>query len=125
MEQVGARHVPCPSGGFSNHRQMTNKEYLTKSLNGLNVSEDDMDIILLKAGIDGNADANVPACDKAVCNRMSVVLKGTLQNVSEGGYSVSWNMEAVKLFYNALCNELGLENVLVGRPKIRNRSDSW
>jgi hypothetical protein len=104
---------------------MTNKEYLTKSLNGLSISEDDIDIILLKSGLDAYADANIQNADKAVYNRMSVILKGTMQNVSEGGYSISWNMEAVKLFYNSLCNELGLENVLVGHPKVRNRSNLW
>lgn len=103
----------------------TNKQYLTKSLNGLNVSEDDIDVILLKSDLDGDAIVDVQACDKAVHKRMSVILKGTMQNVSEGGYSISWNMEAVKLFYAALCNELGLENVLVGRPKVRNRSNYW
>ena len=104
---------------------MTNKQYLTKSLNGLDVSDDDIAIIVLKAGLDCDAKVDFTACDQAVYNRMSIVLKGTTQNVSEGGYSVSWNMEAVKLYYNALCNELGLENVLVGRPKIRNKSNAW
>lgn len=104
---------------------MTNKQYLIKSLNGLNVSEDDIDIILLKAGLDGDGNVELTDCDKAVYNRMSIVLKGATQNVSEGGYSISWNIEAVKLYYNALCNELGVENVLVGRPKIRNRSNVW
>lgn len=104
---------------------MTNKEYLTKSLNGLNISEDDIDIILLKGGLDADDKADVKACDVAVYNRMSVILKGMLQNVSEGGYSISWNMEAVKLYYAALCNELGKENVLVARPKVRNRSNIW
>lgn len=104
---------------------MTNKQYLIKSLNGLNVSEDDIDIILLKAGLDGDGNVEITDCDKAVYNRMSIVLKGATQNVSEGGYSISWNIEAVKLYYNALCNELGVENVLVGRPKIRNRSNVW
>ena len=104
---------------------MTNKEYLTKLLTGLSVSEDDIDIIILKSGLDANVDADVQSADKAVYNRMSVVLKGATQNISEGGYSISWNMEAVKLFYNSLCNELGLENVLVGRPKVRNRSNFW
>ena len=102
---------------------MTNKQYLTKSLNGLNVSEDDIDIILLKGGLDGEATADVRSCDLAVYSRMSVVLKGATQNVSQGGYSVSWNMEGVKLFYGALCNELGLANAL--KPKVRNRSDYW
>jgi hypothetical protein len=104
---------------------MTNKEYLTKSLNGLDVSTDDIELILLKAGIDGDLDVDLSACDKAVYNRMSIVLKGMMQNISEGGYSISWNMDAVKLFYNALCNELGLENVLISRPKVRNRSNIW
>lgn len=104
---------------------MTNKEYLTKSLSGLNIAEDDIDIILLKGGIDGMADVDVNACDNACYNRMSVILKGMTQNVSEGGYSISWNIDAVKLYYNALCNELGKENVLFARPKIRNRSNIW
>ena len=98
---------------------------MTKSLNGLNVSEDDIEVILLKSGMNGEENVDVHACDIAVYKRMSVVVKGAAQNVSEGGYSVSWNMEAVKLFYAALCNELGVENVLVGRPKVRNRSNLW
>jgi hypothetical protein len=104
---------------------MTNKEYLTKSLNGLNVTEDDIDIILVKSGLDGGADVDINGCDNAAYKRFSIILKGTLQNVTEGGFSVSWNMDAVKMYYNSLCNELGKENVLVGRPKIRNRSNVW
>ena len=104
---------------------MTNKEYLTKSLNGLNVSEDDIDIILVKSGLVADDMVDVRACDMAVYNRMSVVLKGMSQNISEGGYSISWNIEAVKMYYSALCNELGKENVLVTRPKVRNRSNLW
>lgn len=104
---------------------MTNKEYLTKALNGLNVNEDDIDIILVKSGLVADDMVDVRACDMAVYNRMSVVLKGMSQNISEGGYSISWNIEAVKMYYSALCNELGKENVLVARPKVRNRSNFW
>lgn len=104
---------------------ITNKQYLLKSLNGLNLSDDDIDIILLKASLDGDASVDVQACDMAVYSRMSIILKGTMQNVSEGGYSISWNMEAVKLYYASLCNELGVENVLIGRPKVRDRSNYW
>lgn len=104
---------------------MTNKEYITKSLSGLNVSDDDIDIILAKANLNGSSVADVHACDMAIYNRMSVVVKSMTQNVTEGGYSISWNMDAVKMFYNALCNELGVENVLMSRPKVRNRSNLW
>lgn len=104
---------------------MTNKEYVTKTLNGLNISDDDIEIIMLKGSVDADAPADTNACDMAVYRRMSAVIKGMTQNVSEGGYSISWNMDAVKLFYAALCNELGVENVLVNRPKIRDRSNCW
>lgn len=104
---------------------MTNKEYITKSLNGLDVSDDDIEIIMLKGSVDADAPADAQTCDMAVYHRMSAVIKGMMQNVSEDGYSISWNMEAVKLYYAALCNELGVENVLVNRPKIRNRSNYW
>lgn len=104
---------------------MTNKQYLTKALSGLNISEDDIEIILLKAALNGEAEANMRECDIATYRRMSIILKGVMQNVSEGGYSVSWNIEAVKLYYAALCNELGFVNVLFTRPKIRNRSNLW
>ena len=104
---------------------MTNKQYLTKSLDGLNVSEDDIEVILLKSSIGGDEPADAHVCDMAVYKRMSVVMKGVAQNVSEGGYSVSWNMEAVKMFYAALCEELGVENVMVSNPKVRNRSYLW
>ena len=104
---------------------MTNKEYLIKSLNGTNLSDDDIEIIMLKGGIDADAPASAEQCDVAVYNRFSVVLKGAMQNVSEGGMSISWNIDAMKMYYNALCNELGKENVLVNRPTIRNRSNMW
>lgn len=104
---------------------MTSRQYLEKSLNGLGVGGDDIEVILLKSGIDGDSAADADACDKAVHKRFSVILKGMAQNVSEGGYSLSWNMDAVKMYYNALCEEHGLENVLVGRPKVRNRSNLW
>lgn len=104
---------------------MTNKEYLTKLLSGLNLADDDIELILLKGNLKSDGEVSIAGCDNAVYNHMSIVLKSAMQNVSEGGYSVSWNIDAVKLFYNSLCNELGLPNILSERPKIRNRSNVW
>lgn len=102
---------------------MTNKEYITAALGGLNISEEDIDVILLKADIEEGAfcegSAGARACDMAIYKRMSTVIKGAMKNISEGGYSISWNMEAVKMFYNSLCNELGVPNVLEKKPVIR------
>lgn len=104
---------------------MTNKEYLTKALTRLNVSEEDVDLILLKSGLDADSAVDIGACDMATYRRFSIILKAATQNVSEGGYSISWNMEAVKSYYNALCTELGTVNVLFARPKIRDKSNIW
>lgn len=104
---------------------MTNKQYLEKALSGLNIDDDAIDIILIKGGLKADAEVDVKACDLSTYHRMSIVLKGTMKNVSEGGYSISWNVDAVKLYYNALCTELKLDNVLFSRPKIRNRSNIW
>jgi hypothetical protein len=103
----------------------TNKEYLQASLDGLNLSDNDINVILMKAGLNADDPADVSRCDLAVYNRFSVVIKAASQNVSEGGYSLSWNIDAVKLYYNALCTELGKENVLSAQPKVRNRSNFW
>lgn len=96
-------------------------------MSGLTVSEDDIDILLLKGGLNPDAEVDVRQADTAIYTRISVLLKSMMQNISEGGYSVSWNMEAVKLFYTSLCTELGVENVLetAAKPKIRNRSNYW
>lgn len=85
------------------------------SLRGLKLSEDDIDIIIAKGGIEEDDDADFKTCDLAVYRQMSLVLKAALRNITEGGYSISWNMEAVKLYYASLCAEYGLVNVLLGK----------
>lgn len=100
-----------------------NKEYISASLEGFNLSDNDIDIILLKAQLNGEGSINTKRCDEAIYSRLSVVLKSASKNVSEGGYSVSWNIEAVKLYYASLCNELGKPNVL--SSKVRNKSNLW
>ena len=94
-----------------------NKEYLTKTLSRFNLTEDDIDLIL--AEHPGLEEANFNAIYKSMSEILPVA------NISEGGFSLSWNMDALKMWYNALCKELGKENILGGKPKVRNRSNSW
>lgn len=101
----------------------TNRQYIAATLEGFNVTENDIELILVKSGLNGDDTLNVSACDNAIYNRLSVVLKAASQNVSEGGFSRSWNMEAVKMYYQTLCNEIGKPNVL--KSKVRNRSNYW
>jgi len=101
-------------------------EYLQKSLAGLDISDDDIKIILLRSKVDPDAEVNFKDADTAVWREFSVVLGNASRNLSAGGASVSWNIEALKLFYTALCNRWGLNNVLL-RPnaKVRDRSYMW
>lgn len=99
----------------------TNKEYLTALLSRFSVNGNDVDLILLEAGLNADNSPDVTACKTAVYNSLSVVLP--LANVSEGGFSVSWNIDALKLWYKSLCRELGKPDVL--KSTVRNRSNLW
>ena len=100
----------------------TNKEYLTKALAKFDITEDDVDVMLAEnPALNGDGSLDVRACKTAIYNSLSNVLP--LSNVSESGFSRSWNMEALKMWYSALCTELGKVNRI--KPKIRNKSNLW
>lgn len=101
----------------------TNKEYLTKTLSRFNITEDDVELILADTGLEGDDPLDVRACKLAMYRSMSSILPAA--NISEGGYSISWNMEALRMWYRALCKELGVEDVLTPKPKVRNKSNLW
>lgn len=98
----------------------TNKEYLVSKLEKFGLTENDVDIIIVEnPELAGSLD--VKACKLTMYKSMSSILPTA--NVSEGGYSVNWNIDALKLWYKSLCLEVGKPNVLQG--SIQNRSDYW
>ena len=99
----------------------TNNEYILAVLSRFDVTQTDIDVMLLEAGLTGSASVDVTACKTAIYKGFTIMLP--LANVSEGGYSNSWNMEAIKWYYNQLCKELGESNVL--QPEIRNNTNIW
>lgn len=99
----------------------TNLQYLQAALSKFDVSENDIEIILIDNSLSGTAAVNASACKLAMYNSLSNILP--LCDVKEGGYSKTWNVEGLKLWYNSLCGELGRPNVLT--PKVRNRSYLW
>ena len=99
----------------------TNKEYLTAVLSRFGASENDIDVILIDNSLTGTATVDAPACKKAMYNSMTSILRAG--SVSEGGYSMSWDIEAVKMWYDSLCKELGYVNVL--KAQIKDKSHLW
>lgn len=103
---------------------MTYKEWLTKTTRRFGVSSEDVDLILANQAeliADPEATVDTKTAKKALVKEFASIIP--LANVSEGGYSVTWNMEAIKLWYNQTCDELGV--IPANKPKVRNRSNIW
>src|SRR3990172_8028754 len=104
---------------------MTYKEYIANVLTKFNVSETDVDVIILDNAIMSDDDVNIVEAKKAIHKSLTTWLP-VYSNISEGGVSETWNIEAVKLYYSALCKELKLTNFIAESNNIiRDRSDIW
>lgn len=103
---------------------MTYKEWITKTVAKFQLSADDVDLLLCNQSVlipDPNAQVDVRTAKTVLCREFATLIP--LANIGEGGYSISWNLDAIKLWYNAACAELGITPV--GRPQIRNKSNVW
>lgn len=102
---------------------MTYVEWFKSTTSRFNISQDDIDLIIVNQGLEDQAhdDVDVIKAKTALCHELATIIP--LANVSEGGYSISWNMEALKLWYQQTCSELGI--VPASTPKVRNRSNKW
>lgn len=103
---------------------MTYKEWIKRTVAKFQVGNDEAELILCnQKGLIPDPDAEVVArtAKTALCKEIATLIP--LANVSEGGYSVSWNWEAIRLWYNATCSELGIANA--SKPAIRNKSNVW
>jgi len=97
---------------------MTNKEYLTIQLGKFGVTSEEIDLILVDNGINGEDQAtDTKALKTAVFYKLPEMLAG-MQDVSEGGYSVKWNLAGIKAWYSFLAGELGLPDKLTPAPTI-------
>lgn len=106
---------------------MTNLEYVTWKLSKFGLSEADLTNLLNEAGITpGDEVAEDKTLIKtALYNHIPWMLAG-LQDVSEGGYSIKWNVAGLKAWYSWLAGELGLDDpYATARPKIRDKSNMW
>ncbi|SEV88888.1 hypothetical protein SAMN05428988_0154 [Chitinophaga sp. YR573] len=97
---------------------MTNKEYLTLQLGKFGVTSDEIDLLMIEQGIDGDAVvSNTTALKTAMYYQIPAMLAG-IKDISEGGYSEKWNYAGIKAWYSWLANELGLPDNLTATPTI-------
>jgi len=106
---------------------MTYKQYISKTLRKFDITEDDVDLLILnQAGIIPGPDVDV---DVALAKKALAMEFGSLvpfADITEGGYSNKWNWSAIKLWYNALCREIGIEPVSEKvQPTVTSMTDLW
>jgi hypothetical protein len=97
----------------------TNREYLAAMLNRFGLTESDVDLLVAEhPELEGALD--VKACKLGMYNSFSAILSG---DISEGGYSLSWDIQKLKMWYTSLCREIGKPSLI--QPVIRNCSNLW
>lgn len=106
---------------------MTNQEYIVAKLEhcGVTLSANYLAAMAADGGITLSAtytDSTAIAVKTCIARTIPELL--TVTNVSEGGYSISRDVEGIKAYYSLLCAELGIPNRLA-RPTIKNKSDKW
>ena len=104
---------------------MTYKEWFLLTCTKFGMTDAEIDLILANQTNmipDADADVDSHIAKTALIQEFATLIP--LQNVTEGGYSVSWNLDAVKLWYNQACGELGIQPTAT-QPKIRNKSNIW
>ncbi len=113
---------------------MTIRAYITEKLKAFGISEAQLIDISMSSGLDLESD--VTAADQsAVGIAMTKTLEECifaprLTNVSENGFSMSWNYESIGKYYLWLCRRWGLtpnDEVLamLGISSIIDRTDCW
>lgn len=103
---------------------MTYKEWITATVSRFHLTASDVDLILINQSAtipNPNVNVDVRIAKNALVAEFATILP--LVNVSEGGYSVNWNIDAIKLWYKSMCQELGVKPIT--SSKIRDRSNLW
>jgi hypothetical protein len=103
---------------------MTYKEWIAATAARFTIGTADVELILFNQRElipDENAEADLAIAKTALCREFANLIP--MVNISEGGYSITWNWDAIKFWYNKTCADVGL--IPVGKPKIRNKSNVW
>jgi hypothetical protein len=82
---------------------------ITATANRFTIGTADVELILFNQRLlipDENAEVDITTAKTALCREFANVIP--LANISEGGYSITWNWDAIKFWYRQTCSELGL-----------------
>ena len=103
---------------------MTYRDWFIQTCKRFELSEEDVDLILINQSAfipDVTADVDVKKAKIALCKEFASLIP--LYNLSEGGFSLSWNMEAITQWYNFTSREVDIKNAL--KPYVTAHNNLW
>lgn len=100
---------------------MTYREWFQATCFDFGLPEEKINVIMFNQGINPDAEADRTIAKRALCKEFATIIP--LANVSEGGFSKSYNMDAIKAWYRMTCDEVGMRDL--NRPSVRNKSNMW
>lgn len=103
-------------------------DYIREKLGKFSVelSDAELSALLIEQQIDENAEYELGSgmiVKKALVAFIPDML--LMAEVSEGGYSIKWNIEGIKAYYSQLCSEIDSENAMSTIPKVKDQSNRW
>ncbi len=104
------------------------KDYITSKFQtfGIELSEADLaDISMTVSLADEFTQDNKNDVYLALVGNVIPQLLLRPKSISESGFSISYDNDALKNYYEWLCNELGIEDTLNDISKISDASDIW
>lgn len=107
---------------------MTTRDYLSANISGFvsYLPPAIIDGALVSVGADPDANFTQSDRQKVDLALLEIIPKLLLTpDVTEGGYSVKYDRNAISQYYRFLCEKLGVENKLERKPTIRDASDLW
>lgn len=107
---------------------MTIKDYITSKFQtfGIELSEADLADISMTVSLTGEfTQENKNDVYLALVGSVIPQLLLRPKSISESGFSISYDNDALLKYYAWLCNELGIEDTLNDISKISDASDIW
>ncbi len=113
---------------------MTVREYITKKLQAFNPNDADLSVWAIESGLILDEDYSVDNAKEVGVGLVdiieSLVFAPRVSNVSESGFSMSWNFDNLGKYYLYLCNKYGKipnDDVVtqLGVSMIKDVSNLW
>lgn len=107
---------------------MTIKEYIVSKFQQFGITFSDADIADISLSVDIESEFSKENRNAVYLALVKTVIPQLLlraKSISENGFSISWDNDALLKYYSWLCNELGIEDTINSKSKISSGTKRW